>query len=189
MILSRNRKVTIIIFFLSLLSALNLHAQSFIGERKFSFDTSFLMTSLKNHGWGLGINYEVQLFDYFSIKPAFSHTTIFPEESDGAVKTVGVDLSVNFYPFNRGLDWLYIGIGNGCEFIMTKENENDDDSTIRLFPIAGWKQSYGDLLYSEIFCCYNYLLHESESSDYAKNGFEYGIKLKLNLKKILFNKN
>ena len=61
--------------------------------------------------------------------------------------------------------------------------------TIATFIILFSSDSVGDLLNTELFCCYKYLLSESESSDYARNGFEYGIKLKLNLKKILFRSN
>lgn len=71
---------TSIIFFLSITCAQNSFAESFVGKRIFSLDLGYLQTGLENRGWGLGVNYEIQMFKFLSLRPAFSHMTLWRQK-------------------------------------------------------------------------------------------------------------
>lgn len=108
----------IVIISIIICSPSKCYSESFVGKRILSFDFGYLSTGLRNQGWGLGFNYEFQLFDFLSIKPGFSHMTIWPKDLDLTITTVGLNLNLLYYPFNKGLEWLYIGGGIGTDFLM-----------------------------------------------------------------------
>ena len=170
----------------------NTKTDSFIGGDIFSLDFGYLGTGIKNNGWGAGLRWEVELFRYFSIKPGFSHMTMFPSKLDYHIITVGIEIEMLFYPFGRGLDWLYLGIGQGCDFIMYTGGNipggKDRDSAISVFPEIGWKQNFLDYVMVDVFASYQMYLNENEfqpaAKDILKKGFQYGLRISLNLKRI-----
>lgn len=70
---------------------------NFKEKRIFSLDTAYLLSGLKNNGWGLGLAYEQLVLPFLSIKGDFSHTTIFPTSYDTTITTVGISLNTFYY--------------------------------------------------------------------------------------------
>lgn len=169
-------------------------SESFVGKNIFSFDLGYLRTALKNNGWGIGLSYEQSLFYFFSIKGLFSHVTIFPQNLDFNLTTVGIGAELMFYPFGNGLDKLYLGFGNETDFFMylldSTENSNQDakDTIIMIYPKIGWKQNFFNLLFLDVFLSYNFFLTEvptfGTDINLLERGINYGAKFKFNLSEI-----
>lgn len=165
---------------------------NFKEKRIFSLDTAYLLSGLKNNGWGLGLAYEQLVIPFLSIKGDFSHTTIFPTSYDATITTVGISLNTFYYPFNKGLNFLYIGLGCRTDFLIYSgddvSSDHKKDSLIRLAPQIGWKQSIYDYVLIDIYYSYRFSVLSNDLpnfvTDITNNGNGFGIKLKFNLQKI-----
>ena len=165
---------------------------NFKEKRIFSLDTAYLLSGLKNNGWGLGLSYEQLVIPFLSVKGDFSHTTIFPTRYDATITTVGISLNTFYYPFNKGLNFLYIGFGCRTDFLMYSgddvPSDHKKDSLIRLAPQIGWKQSIYDYVLVDIYYSYRFSVFSSDLpdsvADIKSNGNGFGVKLKFNLQKI-----
>lgn len=165
---------------------------NFKEKRIFSLDTAYLLSGLKNNGWGLGLSYEQLVIPFLSVKGDFSHTTIFPTRYDATITTVGISLNTFYYPFNKGLNFLYIGFGCRTDFLMYSgddvPSDHKKDSLIRLAPQIGWKQSIYDYVLIDIYYSYRFSVFSSDLpdsvADIKSNGNRFGVKLKFNLQKI-----
>ena len=165
---------------------------NFKEKRIFSLDTAYLLSGLKNNGWGLGLSYEQLVIPFLSVKGDFSHTTIFPTRYDATITTVGISLNTFYYPFNKGLNFLYIGFGCRTDFLMYSgddvPSDHKKDSLIRLAPQIGWKQSIYDYVLVDIYYSYRFSVFSSDLpdsvADITSNGNGFGVKLKFNLQKI-----
>jgi hypothetical protein len=147
-----------------------------------SLDSGFTMTALKNYGVGLGVNYEYKLTDFLSIKPGMGSMICF---SDMTVITVGITLFMYYYPLSDGLDKLYIGIGNSCDFLMY-QNDIPQDTVISIIPVLGWKWKALPYLMVEPFIGWKFYVNKTDNykylDKYANGGFQWGLSLKLFLK-------
>lgn len=145
----------------------------------FSLDTNFTMTALKNYGFGIGINYEHKLTNFLSIKPGIGHMVCF---SDITTVTVGLQLFLNYYPLSDGLDKLYIGLGNGCDFIMYI-NDVPQDTVISLTPLLGWKWKVLPFLMIEPFTGWKFFVLKTNNYEnidrYLNEGFQWGLSFKI----------
>ena len=165
---------------------------NFKEKRIFSLDTAYLLSGLKNNGWGLGLSYEQLVIPFLSVKGDFSHTTIFPTRYDATITTVGISLNTFYYPFNKGLNFLYIGFGCRTDFLMYSgddvPSDHKKDSLIRLAPQIGWKQSIYDYVLIDIYYSYRFSVLSNDLpnfvADITSNGNGFGVKLKFNLQKI-----
>ena len=165
---------------------------NFKEKRIFSLDTAYLLSGLKNNGWGLGLSYEQLVIPFLSVKGDFSHTTIFPTRYDATITTVGISLNTFYYPFNKGLNFLYIGFGCRTDFLMYSgddvPSDHKKDSLIRLAPQIGWKQSIYDYVLVDIYYSYRFSVLSNDLpnfvTDITNNGNGFGVKLKFNLQKI-----
>lgn len=165
---------------------------NFKEKRIFSLDTAYLLSGLKNNGWGLGLGYEQLVLPFLSIKSDFSHVTIFPTRYDATITTVGISLNTFYYPFNKGLNFLYIGFGCRTDFLMYSgddvPSDHKKDSLIRLAPQIGWKQSIYDYVLIDIYYSYRFSVLSNDLpnfvADITSNGNGFGVKLKFNLQKI-----
>ena len=67
--------------------------------------------------------------------------------------------------------------------------ENSQDCVISLYPLIGWKQSFFDIMMIDIFGGYRFVVNPQDQKgiikDQLKNNFEYGIKVKFSLGKII----
>ena len=164
--------------------------ESFVGDSIFSLDLGYMGTGIKNNGWGAGIRWEKELFRFFSIRPGFSHMSLFPLDLDYNIITVGIELEALFYPFGRGLDRLYLGIAQGCEFLMYPGKADDqNDSAIYILPEIGWKQNFLNYVMLDVFINYRIYLNSDDINPAVMNnvldtGFQYGAKIRINLKKL-----
>lgn len=165
---------------------------NFKEKRIFSLDTAYLLSGLKNNGWGLGLGYEQLVLPFLSIKSDFSHVTIFPTSYDLTITTVGISLNAFYYPLNKGLNFLYVGFGCRTDFLMYSgddvPSDHKKDSLIRLAPKIGWKQSIYDYVLVDIYYSYRFSVFSSDLpdsvADIKSNGNRFGVKLKFNLQKI-----
>ena len=159
---------------------------SFVEKGIFSLDFGYMSAGIKNNGWGLGVSYERQLFDFASIKGTFSHITLKPDHDHDWITTVGLNADARIYPFNVGMKYLYFGYGIGTDFLMTGDEKNI--TYISHCPQIGWKQNLLDFVLLEAL--FGYRMNVTSADDFfiekgiVKQGMEYGITFKFNLKKI-----
>ncbi len=200
------RFVTVLLFTLVFHSALScqeekeaaFRPETFFGTHIFSFDLGYMRTGLLNNGWGLGVTYEQQVFNWFSVRGSFSHMTLWPKNYDITITTEGISMDMFFYPFNRGLEWLYMGCGMATEFFQYSGDDakNPDDGSehtentaISVCPELGWKQNFMNYVLMDVFFGYRIILNDPDFPVYAtgitKSGAEYGIKIKVNLRSVL----
>ena len=177
------------IFFLSgLLGMQSVCASAFDGKGVFSFDFSYMGAGLKNNGWGFGLAYEHGIMNFASVKGSFSHISLKPDSEHDWVTTVGIGLNARLYPFNKGMNMLYVGYGLGTDFLMFTGNENPNITYISQCPHVGWKQNFLDYVMVDAY--FGYRMKVTEPDDFAlragiiKHGIEYGISVQLNLPKI-----
>lgn len=156
-----------------------------------SFDLGYLGTGLKHNGLGLGLSYETTVLRYLAVKGGFSHMTMRPAGSGMTVTTVGMEAEALCYPFGRGLEWLYLGAGNGTDFFVYKGDELDGeqkDTLLTLIGEIGWKQHFFGLVMADTFVCYRLPLNDTINSftdKTTRKGLSYGIRLHLNIPAIL----
>ena len=158
----------------------------------FSLDLSYSLTSLLSQGWGIGLNYEKKLFDYMSLKVNFEHMTFLTNIKDVYCTSVHLSLFANYYPIGSGMDKLYIGIGNGCDFMNYFGNgklpDSNQDILIHLTPQTGWKFRIIDILMIDASIGYKFIITDSQNyleiKNYANDGFRLGLKFLLFFNKI-----
>jgi hypothetical protein len=150
----------------------------------FSLDMSYAMTSLKYSGFGLGISYEHKLSNLFSIKINFGQMVCF---SEIIIVTIDQQLFLYYYPLNKGMDKLYIGLGQGGNILMypnyTHKGDVSMDAAISITPVLGWKWKITKYLMIDpmIGWKFNMLLTDAyeQVNNYLNGGFQWGIGLKL----------
>jgi hypothetical protein len=82
-----------------------------------SLDLAYSVTGLLNQGWGIGLSFEEKIFRFLSVKGTLGHMTFLTGIDEVYCTSVNISLFVNYYPLGNGLDKLYIGLGNGCDFM------------------------------------------------------------------------
>ena len=173
------------IFYLSFL----LQAQENI-ESRFSIDLSYSFTALVNHGWGIGLSYEIDFLDYLSVKGGLGHMTVMTGIDEVYNTSVGVSLFINYFPFNNIFDNFYFSAGGGCDF-MNYFGDGDlppttQDILIHLTPQLGWKFRIIKFIMIDVSIGYKFIVSDTQNyeniSDYVNAGFNFGLGFK-----ILFN--
>jgi hypothetical protein len=160
-------------------------------DRLLSLDINFLTTGLQNQGWGLGVKYERSIFDHFSVKGGFGHMTFQTGIEDVNCASVNISLFVNYYPFGKGLDKLYIGTGSGGDFMNYFGEgilpESGNDVLISLTPIVGYKFNLKPLTI-DINAGYKFVINESSNysdvGSYVNQGIQLGLGFNFRLKEI-----
>lgn len=178
--------VALLIFFAFALSSFS---QSQNKKQIFSLETEYLAKSLKNNGWGIGFSYERELFHGMAVKGGLSHMTMWMKNPSLILTSVEVTGDILYYPFLRGLDWLYFGGQCKTGFFMydgsSISEENNQDCVISLCPLIGWKQSFVDIVMIDVFSGYRFVVNPHDQKgvikDQVKNAFEYGLKVKISL--------
>jgi hypothetical protein len=88
-------------------------------DQIFSLDIlSYSLTGILNQGWGIGLSYEKKIADRFSVKGSFGHMTFLTGMKDMYCASVHIAAFLNCYPLSSGFDKLYVGLGNGCDFMQ-----------------------------------------------------------------------
>lgn len=164
-------------------------SQSQNKKQIFSLETEYLAKGLKNNGWGIGFSYERELFHGIAVKGGLSHMTMWMKNPSLILTSVEVTGDILYYPFLRGLNWLYFGGQCKTGFFMydgsSVSEENSQDCVISLYPLIGWKQSFVDIVMLDIFGGYRFVVNPQDQKgvikDQVKNAFEYGLKVKISL--------
>jgi len=191
------KKFIFIIVSILLFYSLPCYAQNDIGIGKsdvgsiVSLDLSYSFTSLNSHGWGIGVNYETSLkdktplsmLDYFALKGNFGHMTFSTEIENVYCTSVHLSLFINYYPLGNSLDKLYIGIGNGCDFMnyFGKGDLPDEkqDTLIHITPQIGWKFRVLPFIMIDVLLGYKIIINESRNHsgirDYVNPGLRFGL--------------
>ncbi len=165
----------------------------------FSLETGYLLTGIQNNGWGLGFSLEREVFDYLSVKGTFSHMTFTTSVDDVYCTSVGLSLYVNYYPFGRGLDLLYIGAGSGIDFLNYFGTGNvpavPKDTVMSAMPVIGWKQNFPALTFSrfavgsmiDVYSGWQFVVSNTgnlqDDTDYTSRGWLFGVKIKVFIEK------
>jgi hypothetical protein len=152
-----------------------------------SIDLAYSATGLMNQGWGLGISYEEKIWRLLSVKGTFGHMTFLTGIEDVYCTSVNISLFVNHYLFGNGLDKLYIGIGNGCDFMHYfgggEASPNAKDILISLIPKLGWKFNIAKYFMIDISAAYKFVVVDahnySEIKRYANAGPQFGLGFKI----------
>jgi hypothetical protein len=105
--------------------------------------------------------------------------------------SVNISLFVNYYPFGNGLDKLYIGLGNGCDFMNYfgggEVPSNAEDTLIFVTPRIGWKFIIGKYFMIDISAGYKFVVVDaynySEIKNYTNAGPQFGLGFKIFFKK------
>ena len=164
-------------------------SQSQNKKQIFSLETEYLAKGLKNNGWGIGFSYERELFHGMAVKGGLSHMTMWVKNPSLILTSVEVTGDILYYPFLRGLNWLYFGGQCKTGFFMydgsSISEENNQDCVISLCPLIGWKQSFVDIVMIDVFSGYRFVVNPQDQKgvikDQVKNNFEYGLKVKISL--------
>jgi hypothetical protein len=165
------------------------HAETGI-DHLLSLDLAYSITALRNQGAGLGLNYEEKILRFLSVKGTLGHMTFLTGIEDVYCTSVNISLFANYYPFGNGLDKLYIGLGNGCDFMNYfgggEVPSNAEDVLIFITPRLGWKFTLKyfmlDISYGYKFVvadAYNY----REIKRYTNAGPQFGFGFKVFFKK------
>ena len=121
--------------------------------------------------------------------------SVWPEDYDAIVTTVGIGLEAYFFPFFKGLNWLYMGFGSKCDFLMGTgsdvQKDDEKNSAIFLFPQIGFRQNIKDFVIVDISYGYNIEVSGTTLPAYEKDLVKHGSQLdagvKINLSKIIFH--
>ena len=187
------KKFSFIIAFFFVVINFPLFSQTQNTKQIFSLDTGSLAKGLKNNGWGIGFTYEREIFKGIAVKGGLSHMTMWMKNPSIVLTSVEITGEILYYPFLRGLDWLYFGGQCKTGFFMYNgtsiTEENNQDCIISLYPLIGWKQSFFDIVMIDIFGGYRFIVNPQDQKgvikEQVKNTFEYGIKVKFSLGKII----
>jgi len=154
-------------------------------ENIISLDANFTMAALRNNGFGVGVNYERKLTDFLSIRPGIGSMVFFSEVT---IVTVNLQLFFYYYPLSNGLDKLYVGLGNGFDFIIYT-NDIPNDKIYSLTPVLGWKWRALRFLIIEPFVGWKFYLVKTKNYDevdkYLNEGFQWGLNFKLLFQKLI----
>jgi hypothetical protein len=107
---------------------------------------------------------------------------------DITITIVDLELFLYYYPLGSGLNKLYIGLGSGCGFIMYSDNADiQDDTTISISPLLGWKWRALKSLMIEPFIGWKFYIFRTNNYEnimnYLNGDFQWGIKFKIFLPK------
>lgn len=138
---------------------------------------------MRNHGWGLGLNYEKKIADYLSVKGNLGHMTHLTGLRDVYNTTVSISLFLNYYPSSSGLDKLYISAGNGCEFMNyfgSGELPNTArDTLIHITPQLGWKFNLFEIIVIDLSSGYKFIVANTgnyrDIKDLVNPGLRFGL--------------
>jgi hypothetical protein len=160
-------------------------------DRLLSLDLAYSVTGLIHQGWGFGLSYERKILDYVSAKGTFGHMTFLTGIEDVYCTSVNISLFVNYYPFGKGLDTFYIGLGNGSDFMHyfgSGEIPPDaQDVLIFITPRMGWKFNIKKYVMIDLSAGYKFIVVDADNyrevKRYTNAGPQFGLGFKLFIKK------
>jgi hypothetical protein len=184
------KQITALLMPLFFMSPSLTHAETGI-DHLFSLNFTYSITALQNQGVGLGLNYEEKIFEFLSVKGTFGHMTFLTGIEDVYCTSVNISLFVNYYPFGNGLDKLYIGAGNGCDFMnyfgSGEVPPDAEDTLIFITPVLGWKFIAAKYFMIDVSAGYKFVVVDAynyrEIKRYTDAGPQFGLGFKIFFKK------
>ncbi|MHB9295722.1 hypothetical protein PilKf_01470 [Pillotina sp. SPG140] len=159
-------------------------------DNLFSLDLSYSLTGLLNQGWGIGVGFEKKINTYLSTKGTLGHMTFLTGIEDVYCTSVGILLFVNYYPLGKEFDKLYIGIGNGCDFMNYFGEgalpQTSKDILINITPKIGWKFTMPKYVMIDVSAGYKFIINNSGNYGEIKEFVNTGLQFRIGFK-ILFN--
>ena len=162
---------------------------------QYSLDLSYALTGIFNQGWGIGLNYERKLFDYFSVRGNFGHMTFLTGIKDVYNTSVSMSLFINYYPLgiHNGLEKSYLGIGGGCDFMnyfgSGELPPTSKDTLIHITPLIGWKFHVLKFLIIDVSTKYKFIIIDSANypgiKNYINSGLHFGLDFKILLNELI----
>jgi hypothetical protein len=161
-------------------------------DHLFSLDMAYSVTGFMNQGWGLGLGYEKKIFNCLSVKGTFGHMTFLTGIEDVYCTSVNISLFVNYYPFGKGLDTFYIGLGNGSDFMHyfgSGEIPPDaQDVLIFITPRIGWKFNIKKYVMIDLSAGYKFIVVDADNYQevkrYTNAGPQFGLGFKIFFKSL-----
>jgi hypothetical protein len=152
-----------------------------------SLELAYSVMSFMNQGWGLGLSYEEKIFSYLSVKGTFGHMTFLTGIEGVYCTSVNISLFVNYYPFRNGLDKLYIGLGNGGDFMNYfgggEVPPNAKDVLIFITPRIGWKLNVKKYVMIDVSAGYKFVILDAYNYQgikrYTNAGPQFGLGFKI----------
>lgn len=149
----------------------------------FSINFNYFILNFHKHVFGFALHYENKLNDFFSLRTKFSLET--QNISDLNLNSIIYDLSLFgfFYPFCKGLEFLYAGAGFGLNYI-TYSGSNSiysglNDIGLSIIPSVGWKQYLTKNFMIDFSFGYKFLFSQTENYyenlKYLNSGFQFNI--------------
>jgi len=162
-------------------------------ENRFSVDLSYSLTALFNHGWGIGLSYEIELLDRLSVKGGLGHMTVMTDIDEVYNTSVGVSLFIKYFPFNNIFDKIYISAGSGCDFMnyfgKGELPPANNDILIHITPQIGWKFHILNYLVIDASAGYKFIIHNTQNyydvQRYINPGFQFGLGVKFLLRSFI----
>ncbi|MDR1149055.1 MAG: hypothetical protein LBK66_10530, partial [Spirochaetaceae bacterium] len=122
---------------------------------------------------------------------SIGHMTFLTGIEDVYCTSVGIALSVNYYPFGSGLDKLYVVLGSGCDFMnyfgKGEVPANAEDVLISLTPGTGWKFIISKYFMMDISAGYKFIVVDAynyrEIKTYTNAGFQFRLGFKVFFRK------
>lgn len=153
----------------------------------FSLGIGYALSALRNNTVGISPSYEQKLFRFMSLK--FGITAGFFEigSTDIFCIPAGVNIAALYYPFGKGLEWLYLGLEEGIDFLhyfgegLEREEIDTAYSIISVTPLLGWKQICFRYSMLDFYCGYKLIIQNNrrfdEDSIYTNQGLTFGVKI------------
>ncbi|MDR1231661.1 MAG: hypothetical protein LBK61_09700 [Spirochaetaceae bacterium] len=152
-----------------------------------TLDAAYAVTGLLNQGWGMGLSFEEKIGAFLSVKGTLGHMTFLTGIDEMYCTSVNIALFVHYYPFGGGLDKLYLGVGNGCDF-MNYFGGGDvppdaEDTLLFITPRIGWKFIMGSSFLLDVSAGYKWVMvdahHYPEIKKYTYAGPQFGLGFKI----------
>jgi len=189
------KQINALVIFIFYLSPILCQAQE-NKDNGFSIDFSYAFTGFSNHGWGIGISYQRNLFNCLLIKVTLGHMTFSTNLDDVYNTSVSISSFVNYYPISNEFEKLYIGVGNGCDF-MNYFGSGDlppttQDTLINITPQIGWRLNLFNIFMIDVSTGYKFIIYNTQNyddiKDYLNTGFQFGFGIKVFLKNLFKEK-
>ncbi len=162
----------------------------------FSISFDYMIANFQSQVFGFKINFEQKINRFLSGKTNFSLQTQPIGSTDSNVPIVyNFSLWLLTYPFCKGLEFLYFGVGFGTDFIIYAGSNTFsgtyNDVGLGIIPTIGWKQYISRFFMLDIGVGYNFLLSRTENypenEKHLVSGFRFIFGFKIMWKRLIGN--
>lgn len=148
-----------------------------------SLSIDYTLRNLDNHGFGIDLKLEKKLLKFLSVRGNVSLQTQVDSSSDTNCLGWNGGLNVCGYPFCKGLEWLYGGVGLEVDYFSYDASNNmvneKNDLVLSIVPSIGWKQFFFRNIMIDVTLGYKCVVANTNNFDsnmnYVNSGFQVSI--------------